>query len=249
MIREWLNYRFTPASPEARASGHLYEAIAFEARGRRMRAAWQPHWTECQRIVTDFVNAHESARSLAIMGSGCLFEVPKDLLAERFPHLVLVDRVFPRSVRAWAKSKGRSSIRFLELDLTNPSLTGDELARRHGCDLALSANLLSQLSLAALSSRSAVATKPLGEDELDLIRRRIEEHHLACLGRMPGRVLLWTDVERLYRARGSADILEREDTVVTELRNPVAEWEWNIAPAPEHDRRVDIALKMRAVRI
>lgn len=240
MIRELIEYCLTPASRRSRRSGLAYEAVAFEARARRNARAWAPHWEICRRLTRDFYGAHPDARSLALLGSGCLFEVPKEELLSRFERITLVDAVFPRSVRAWARSS-QGRVELLERDLTI------DPAENFGRDLVISANLLSQLSVRPLALEHE-REGALTESRIESGRRRIEKGHLELLRLQRAPVLLWTDVERHYLRAGSGEILDRDRTVVSSPGVPSLEWDWRIAPAPEWDARVDLSLRMRAWR-
>lgn len=217
-----VEYCLTPASFHARRSGYLYEAVAFESRARRNEKHWRPHWQTCQNLVEKFCRDHSEARSLAIFGSGCLFEVPRDRLVQSFEKIVLIDQVFPRSVRAWAKLQG-VQIDLLECDLS----IGFPLGLR--VDLALSANLLSQLALSNPDKK-----------------RELEAKHLKELRSLEIPTLLWTDTEKIFRRRNSSEILHRQATVFTSLGTAVENWTWNLALAPEWDKEADVILKLSA---
>lgn len=223
MIREMLEYCLTPASFHARKTGYLYEAVAFESRARRNKKYWQPHWKTCQGIVQKFCEAHPRSESVAIFGSGCLFEIPKEELAGKYKKIVLVDQVFPRSVRNWAKVQ-KIEIDFCECDLSVRFPADLKV------DLAMSSNLLSQLSL-----------------PIPLRKKEIEEKHLYDLRSLKIPTLLWTDTEKVFRRRNSKDIIDTLPTVLTELKNPIANWNWDLALAPEWDREIDVILRMTAV--
>lgn len=223
MLRELFEYYLTPASVEAKESGYLYEAIAFESRARRNKHHWKPHWEFCQQQVQYFIEKHPEAKSIAIFGSGCLFEIPKNFLTKKMEKIILIDQVFPRSVRTWAKKfKGQVEIQERDLNRNFPEALQ--------CDLILSANLLSQLTL--------VQKTPLE-------KATIEQKHFANLVDLRKPVLLWTDVERIYSDAKSGDNLEQEKTVFGPLPPAANEWIWNIAPAPEFDSKINVTLRMK----
>lgn len=224
MLRELVEYTLTPASFHARKTGYLYEAVAFESRGRRNEKYWRPHWITCRDLVTNFCDQHPTATSLALFGSGCLFEVPKALFAQRFKKIILIDQVFPRSVRAWAKLQN-IEIKMLECDLAL------NFPKDLEADLILSANLLSQLSLAAPKSSAAAESK-----------------HLQDLHSLEKPVLLWTDTEKIFTNRNSNEVLHRMATVTEKLDQPLQNWSWNLAPAPEWDKNIDVSLAMTAIQ-
>lgn len=232
MIRELLDFCLTPASSSARKSGHLYESIAFEARSRRNQEAWLSHWLQCHDLTRKFLTQHPAAKSLTLLGSGSLFEVPREDFSGRLERLVLVDRVFPRSVRRWVKANEKViRIELLELNLTDAALNAQTLLKKVETDLIISANLLSQLAIHEAEPRRKL---------------EIEKHHLDCLESFRHRALLWTDVKRQYRQVKTLNILNEEATVLTKMGPPEREWNWEIAPAPEWRRDVDLVLQMQA---
>ncbi len=222
MMRELFEYCLTPASFRARASGYLYEAIAFESRAHRNQKHWRPHWDLCHQMVEKFFEEHSAARQLVIYGSGCLFEVPKEKLSQRFERIVLVDQVFPRSVRAWSASQN-SKVELVTCDLSR------EFPRVGSVDLALSANLLSQLSLHRLEQKSA-----------------IEQKHLRDLKTLNCPVLLWSDFVKKFTDVQTGKLLYQEATVSFSLPAPLQKWRWDLAPAPECDATFDVSLEMSA---
>lgn len=225
MIRELVEYYFTPVSPEAKKSGYLYEALAFQARARRNSRHWQAHWDNCHQMVEQFAHENQNARNLLILGSGCLFEFPKNFLLEKFDQIYLVDQVFPLSVQRWT-GLNKDQISLIEMDLTK------KFPVDMNVDLVISANLLSQLSL------------PYENPE----KRKVESKHIQNLQALGKPVLLWTDIEKSYLNTTSKEILEIEKTIQLKLKNVIKEWSWNLAPAPEISKKFDVSLKVQACR-
>jgi hypothetical protein len=222
MFREMIEYCLTPASFHARRTGYLYEAIAFESRARRNEKEWRPHWKTCHQLIETFCQKHSEAKSLAIFGSGCLFEIPKPIIQSQFEKIILIDQVFPRSVRAWAAAHSDSvELRACDLNFQFPN----DLK----VDLAFSANLFSQLSLLRPEKRSEVQNK-----------------HLRDLKSLSCPVLLWTDYEKIFKVKDSKEVLHRQETSLVEIPNVIANWVWNLALAPEIDPEIDVILQMSA---
>lgn len=225
MLFELIEYCLTPASSKAKQSGYLYEAMAFQAKAKRNRKAWQSHWDNCHQQVNDFVSRHPSAKSLMILGSGCLFEIPKELVAQKIETLILVDQVFPLKVRKWAK-KQKIKIQLIELDITQG------LPKGLTADLILSSNLLSQLTLVEQT-----------EDK----KKEIEQRHLRDLQNLKRPCLLWTDVQRVYKHKKTDQVVETEKTVFSQLPDAQKSWSWQISPAPEFDRSIDVSLEVKCL--
>lgn len=238
MLFEFLESRLTPASKDARKQGYVYEAIAFKSRAKRNMRAWAGHWENCHQLVQNFCNQQHEAKTLTILGSGALFEVPKDFLVKRFVKIVLVDKVFPLNVRLWAKRQKPGQVILKEIDLADLKTTPAANARKIETDLVFSANLLSQIALKQLMQKG----------ENDALRRQIEEAHVETLLKFRNRVLLWTDTERVYQKPGGTEVVDRSYTVLMDLPTPIRSWDWNLAPAPEWSRNADVILKMHAYK-
>ena len=242
MIREVIEFFLTPSSSEARKNGYLYEAVAFQSRGKRNQKNWLPHWTTCQNVVQDFCQKYPGAKSLTIFGSGCLFEVPKSWLVDRFEKIVLVDQVFPREVRNWVKSQKQGQIEMHEFDLSKKFSAVEYHLKT---DLHLSANLLSQLPLRPLVKEMKI--RKLSDEQQNVRRLEIESQHLSFLKSLGAPILLWTDTDRVYVECETQQILDSEKTVLSQLPLAIKSWDWRLAPAPEWDKRLDVVLKMQAV--
>ena len=245
MILEWLRHLTISCSPEARRLGALREAIAIEARHRRLRRAWAPHLEQCRRLILEAAERPPRRRTALILGSGPLLDIPLEELVSRFENVILADLVHLPAVRRRARRLGR--VELVEIDLT-----GALPAVRHACrtgdvaalgasppdcfldrdpDLVVSANLLSQLPVLPLARlRASPASR--SEPALAAFARSLIESHLAWLRAFPGVVCLITDVtSRLTWADGDA---EEEDLLHgVELGLDGRRWEWSIAPSPE----------------
>lgn len=98
-------------------------------------------------------------------------------------------------------------------------------------DLVISANLLSQLSIGPEEwlERHPARAKALPAD----ILARIVQDHLDDLRRLPGRVVLLTDVEMREEAASGA-VLARHDLLSGgALPTPDEAWSWPVAPRGE----------------
>lgn len=224
MIREFIQYWMTPASVEARQSGYLYESIAFEARARRLGPQWKSHWQTCHSLVGDFLDRHPQASSMTVFGSGSLFEVPRGRLIQELDHLILVDRVFPLSVRNWVRNHSKTlKVELIEADLAK-GLPSD-----FQTDLYISANLLSQLTLA---------------DPAEALKT--ESRHLQSLRNLQRPVLLWTDTQRFFFDKSTDECIQEESTVQSRLPAVNRQWIWNLAPAPELHSQYHVRLGMQS---
>lgn len=240
MLAEILMWCLTPATLDARRTGHLTAAVSLWSRARRCRRAWADHEAQCHAIVERAVASCDRRRTCLVLGSGLVRDVPLDRLAAAFEAVVLVDVVHLWPARL--KARRHRNVRLVDLDITGTTdlllgrATGlaDPLARWAGdpsLDLVISANCLSQLSLLPVE-RLETSGHALRRRFADL-GRRIVEGHLSALSRFSARVVLLTDTEaRDVDAEGR--VIERRD-LLCGVRLPRADedWDWVLAPLGE----------------
>lgn len=254
MLYETLLYMVTPAPRFVRAMGYPREQIAIQGRARRHADAWAPHLAACHALIEEAMAT--GGRRAVVLGSGLLLEIPLQAMAERFEEVICVDLVHPpwvvRPVR-----RAFANVRFLAGDasgmierfvrtVTHNRATGGmpnlpdsqprlQLAPER-CDFVVSANLLSQLSVAPCR----FLQKMLGADRvpisvLDAWADGVMRAHLAWLRTtFDAPLCLFADDWRETRDRAGT-VVERmrafpEDTALPE---PDREWRWDIAPMGE----------------
>ena len=237
MLREALEWVFTPASPAARQLGYLAETIALEARFRRSTAAWASHLEASRRAIAEAAEGAPGAGIVLILGSGPLLDVPLGLLARRFERVILADIVHPW--RARGPARRLHNVHLMEMDATGMA---DALAQRRKGDppptpsvpalppeirpdLTVSLNLLSQLATIP-SRRLGLEGEAAATLHTTLVRA-----HLTLLRSLPGRVTLIADMAQDSRF---ADRVERwEPLEGLDLPAPDRSWDWLIAPEGE----------------
>ncbi|MGQ9372026.1 hypothetical protein [Azospirillum sp. ST 5-10] len=244
MLRELWDYLATPASAQARAFGYLSEAVALAARHRRQHRAWTPHVAAARRFVADSAALAPAGGRALVAGSGLLIELPLGELAARFEEVVLVDLVHlhpvRRAVRRWP------NVRLATLDVTG-TLAALRDALRTGAplptpgdgpfldrpfDYAVSCNLLSQIPLLP---RDALGRRR----DADAFARSLAAAHVAWLRRVAAVAGLFSDTESLWLRDGT--VVAREESLWgVPLPPPDRHWTWDIAPAPEEDRVLDL---------
>ena len=192
-------------------------------------------------------------RTVLVLGSGLLRDVPAKWLAARFEQVVLIDAVHLATARL-AMARFRN-VRFETLDLTGAAdwLTGRDDRRRDplaawqaepGVDLVISANVLSQLPirperwLDAHPSRKAALPMDIGA--------RMIGWHLDDLRGFGCRVCLLTDVimreeDKAGAVRSRLDLMRGRT-----LPTPDEEWDWPVAPFGEEARNLQYVHEARA---
>ena len=217
MLLESIIYALSlPATPGA-FRPHLAEAVGLWARGERQLEAWAPHIARTRGLIDTQIDRLPQRRTVAILGSGPLFDVPLEALARTFGTVLLIDQAHLATTSR--RVKRYPNVRRLWHDLsaaTNPHHL-DFLGAVPGLDWVISVNLLSQLA------RSA----PEGNE------REVVDAHLAGLGALPCPATLVTDFcYRLYDRDDNA--MQRFDLLYGRAMPPFDQhWRWEVAPFGE----------------
>jgi hypothetical protein len=245
---ELVRHLLTPYRRAVSAMGFPAEVGGIRARYRRRRAEWANHLEKSRSVVLRGARLAEQGRKAVILGGGLLHDVPLADLAGMFREVILVDLVHPLASR-WQTRRLRN-VRRVTADITGtidaayrvawdadrplPRSEPTLFLNDPEVDFTASVNLLSQLPcmpITYLNSQGAHSPEKVEEYARDLIRA-----HLAYLSRLPGKVALVTDIERL-KITPTGKIVERRDLffgVPWPARGE--EWEWRLAPCPEADR-------------
>ncbi|MFN3460364.1 MAG: hypothetical protein ACK4ZN_05070 [Oceanibaculum sp.] len=224
------------SDPDILAAYHA-EGRGILYRYRRHRAAWQPHLAATQRVIMDAIAACPDRRSVAVLGSGALLDVPLQALRAAFGRVVLVDVAHPWRVRLRAALTLRLSL--LDADLTGlggqpyPGMavpSPPDLPAVRGADLVISLNLMSQLAYVPVSRLEELGQT---EEQTDAFAAGLVRAHLDWLRRLPGRVCLVTDVTRIVLDPQGGVIGEIDPLYGLSLPEGGTEWNWDIAPIGE----------------
>lgn len=241
MLAELLTWVLTPASLDARRTGHLTAAVSLWSRAARCRRDWGPHEAQCHAIVERACEGLTKRRTCVVLGSGLVRDVPLAFLAERFERVKLVDVVHLWPAR-WA-ARRRRNVELVHLDITGTTdlllgrATGisdplGRLGRDPTLDLVISANCLSQIGL--LPVERVTKRGGLARIRYPDLGRRIVQGHLDALRRFACRVCLLTDSEGVD-IDGEGREIERYDLLEgIELPPADADWDWLLAPIGEY---------------
>lgn len=248
MLSELVSYATTRCVPAARRFGYLRQAIALAARERRCGRAWKHHLARSRSTIERAIDGCRRWRKVAVLGSGPLFDVPLESLAEAFDEVLLVDIVHLRRTRRIASRF--DNVTLVEMDLTGvlTSLGRAEpqtellavpnalrrLLADPRLDLVVSLNVLSQLPL--LPVAHAVDHLDYSDARAISLGRRIVQAHLRALAGTDANVCLVTDVLAEHHRRDGA-LSSLEDLLYgTELPEGGDAWSWDLAPPGEVGR-------------
>lgn len=258
LLLDFLEYLTTPCSWRARSMGFLTSSLKVQARYRRCRRAWEPHLAQTRRVILDAAARCVERRKAVILGAGLLHDIPLRELSAMFREVTLVDIVFPwRSRLAAARFQ---NVRCIEADVTQtikalprarrdpslplprsePTLFLDDPA----LDFTASVNLLSQLPV--FPKRYLQRTHPHDSPAVETWSHHLQSTHLSYLHRLPGHATLITDTEGMRRDRNGAIVEKWDNLHGLTLPTPDANWEWNLAPAPESDPELDHVVRVAA---
>ncbi|PYB77349.1 hypothetical protein [Rhizobium wuzhouense] len=241
MILEALNYAATWPLTSAAHRPFIRSSVNLWARANRCRTAWAEHERQTKAAILKAAEQCRQRRTVVVLGSGLLRDVPITELSRLFDTVVLVDLVHLASVRGWLKLKGLKNIRLIERDLSglDALLAGEVLEplsflrQVPYLDLVVSANLLSQIGI-------GVARRLGGQSEdSDRVRQAIAAH-VEGLAQVPAATCLVTDISYTVIDRGGL----RHETVDlmhgVDLGTPSARWDWPVIPFGEESRDYQI---------
>lgn len=193
---------------------HVPEALRYWWRGERRRKAWAPHMSNARGLIDTGIDDLATRRTVVVLGSGPLFDIPLESLARNFSRVVLVDRVHPASIGPRLRRYGNIEISHRDLAA---SADGEPLAFLDAIpdlDWVISTNLLGALADAAA----------------DGMARRAVDSHLDRLAGLhcPATLIVDLDYRVVNRhgvVRESGDMLHGREVPRTGLR-----WKWEVAP-------------------
>ncbi|UOF00057.1 hypothetical protein [Bdellovibrio reynosensis] len=261
MIREALIYLLNPATPLAKKYGFLYSSVALQHRYERCKKIWIPHLKNCQDLFLEAVNKLPQKKSVIILGSAHLHEIPMHLLVQNFESITLVDVIHPLKHHWLAKRNSR--LKLITMDLSNSldkldaltsfadlqellsALTKEKLFHFEA-DLIVSANILSQLALLPIDALEKKIKRPLTLEEKDLVCTAFAENHLKNLSQCQGRKLIYADREVIYRDPKGEEIYKGHYPVDFAGYKKLKEWMWMLAPLKEASKDYSIEMKIEA---
>lgn len=239
MILEAVQFAASWVVSRRRIGSEIRSSVSLWARARRCRNAWASHEAHCHAAIADAVERLGQHRSVVVLGSGLLRDVPVDVLSDRFDHVVLVDLQHLATIRAWVRWRGLGNVSFIQADVSGSDEPGTDplsfVDLIDNVDLIISANLASQI---AVGIRNQYRSAPGGLAQT-LATSQVTAH-LAALASRPCPALLLTDTRYVIRARDGV-ILESDDLLAgSDPGTPDQQWDWQLAPFGEIDRSFEI---------
>lgn len=241
MILEALNYA---ASWPLTAVAHrpfIRSSVNLWARANRCASAWAEHERRTKAAILVAAERCRQRRTVVVLGSGLLRDVPVMELSRLFDTVVLVDLVHLASVRGWLTVKRLKNVRLIERDLSglDALLAGESLEplaflrQVPYLDLVVSANLLSQIGIGA-------ARRLDGHADKGALLRQVIGAHVEGLAQVSAETCLVTDVSYtvIDRSGGHHETVDLMHGI--DLGDVRAEWDWPVIPFGEESRDYQI---------
>jgi hypothetical protein len=255
MLLEWIEFLRTRSSKVAKDWGFTYQNVSLKFRSRRCQKAWLPHVEQSHQLIKEHISMVKP-KSVLILGSGLLLEIPIEALLKSCEKIYLVDLVHAGSVRAIAKR--HPQIELIEQDISavlgfvkkgQSPFQVSSVPWKHlppwklpKVDLVISANLMSQIPL--IISESVAMSSAAYKD----FARKLRDEHIHRLLEQGTKALLFADFETQYIDR-EGNLLKTESyTVNLKEMKYLKEWLWQISPIGEtsKDYRIEMLVKAYA---
>ena len=246
-------------SAAARRAGYVGDQLGIRDRFLRESGNWKSHLDNTRSFILEAARKTEKRTSVAVLGSGWLYDVPLDELSQMFESVVLVDIVHPEPVKI--RTAKIPNVRLATADLTGgavrraaneptfqsfvdwlPSAVSD--LNLGMFDLVVSVNLLNQLDIILcdyLAERFGV-----GEEQLRPVRAMVQNQHISWLP--IGRSCLITDYRQIDIPVGGGTETTKE-LVYCHLPQSVNtdEWEWVFDTNQRYSEKNNTIFKVKAV--
>ncbi len=205
--------------------------------------SWNNHLAAAKKYITDCLKK-KNIKSVAILGSGWLLDVPLEFLVDNFERIQLYDIIHPQQIKHKVKKLKNIELKYTDIsggailsvyslvktykkerikkDIKDIEFSGFKCDEK--IDYLISLNLLNQLDILLVDYLKKYNI--YNENELNCLRTRIQKVHIDALN--TGKSCLITDYkEKIYDADGT--LATEKNLIFTELpegKNKKT-WEWN----------------------
>lgn len=263
MIREAITFLFTPTTPLAKKYGFLYQSIALGRRYQRCKKMWLPHLKNCQDLFNDAASKLPQKKSVVVLGSAHLHEIPFHLLVENFDEITLVDIIHPLKHHRLAKRNHRLKLVTADISGSLAKLNNvhsledlhELLAQLQSqtlfnfkADLIISGNILSQLGLLPIEAMEKKLKRHLTIEEKDKICTAFAQLHLQNLKKCQGQKLIYADREVIYRSPQGEIIYQGHYPVDFAGFTKIKNWTWLLAPLKEASKEYSIEMSINSYK-
>jgi len=223
---------------------------------------WDQHLEKTRKFILGCLG-EKSYRSVAVLGSGWLLDVPLDQMSEQCGEVLLYDVVHPPQILKKLSRYGNVSA--IPADITGGAIRGAwDLAGQYrktgrgsildiacqavlpgsGPDYVISLNILNQLDILLVDYLKMHIDIPV-EDELEF-RKRIQSQHLSLLE--PGLSCLVTDVEERVMDKNDRQVSSKILVYCDLQEGRKAEsWTWDFDTRGAYNPRHRTEMRVRAI--
>lgn len=246
-------------SAAARRAGYVRDQLGIRNRFLRESGNWKSHIDNTRSFIIASAGRVPEKRSVAVLGSGWLYDVPLDELSQMFGRVTLVDIVHPEPVKI--RAARMPNVQLVTADLTggavqqamrSPSFrdfsewlpTAVPAINLDDFDLVVSVNLLNQLDILLcdyLHKRFKV-----DDSELMNVRKMVQQNHINWLP--AGRTCLITDYRQIDIPLDGSQKKETQLVYADLSQMPSnAEWEWVFDTNQRYSEKNNTIFKVMAV--
>lgn len=238
MLKEIIHFLIEEKYPTALKNGYTYESIALLERYHRNKEHWQNHINNCHQFVIE--KCHSDYKSIAILGSGHLIEIPLKYLLDLNYKIYLIDLVHPKSVHK-LQQKHPNQIFLHKTDISK--FFEKKEIEIPITDILLSANMISQV---AFLPGHKMLQQGKTEEQVWTDCHKILLNHLNWLRLQTKdkKVYFFCDDQKIVFDKKANKIIDQFSTIYDVKIPYTKDWMWEIAPSPEFQKNLDIKLHM-----
>ena len=246
-------------SQVAREEGYVTDQKGIQNRFVREREHWQLHLDNTKQYILQSAKRSASKKSVAVLGSGWLLDVPVAELAQEFEEVYLYDIVHPEQIVV--NMRKYPNVHLVVADLTDGAeeLAAQSHSFEEFCnslahisltpnlqqfDFVVSVNLLNQLDIILcdyLKEKFSIT-----ESELIEIRKQVQQHHVDSLPK--GKTCLITDFcEENTSLNGTS--VQKKKLLYCSLPTAtnMKEWQWIFDTNQTYHEGQNTILKVKAI--
>lgn len=246
-----------------RKMGFLSDQEGIMKRYLREKDNWSSHLENSKQFILESLEDNE-IKSVAVLGSGWLLDLPLNKLSERFKKILLVDVYHPAQVRK--KVEQYKNITLFETDLTGGGIEFcwnlRKMKEEHyekeilvefrpekpdlpfKPDAFISLNLLNQLDILLVDFLKK-KNRRITDMEIKKFRKTIQKHHIDWITKKPGCLIVDTMEINL-----NAENQSREEKLV-HVKLPEAkrsaEWTWDFDLSGLYREGEETRMKVNAI--
>lgn len=235
--------------------------MGIQNRYLREQQEWQPHLQKTKQSILDFAETLPQKKSIAVLGSGWLFDVPLESLSNLFQSVYLYDIVHPEQIVV--RTSHFPNVHLVTYDLTGGAVTLAKNSEHYSdfiatlqtltldvdfnqYDAVVSVNILNQLDIILCDYLSKKFS--LSETDLLQVRQTIQQNHVNCLPK--GKTCLITDVEEQNISVADG---KKENTALIYCDLPTSliqrEWIWTFDTNQTYRKGKRTYMKVNAIHL